>query len=175
MSSINKDQKYLNDLRHSCSHLMAAAILQLWPKAKLTLGPSIESGFYYDIDFGKEKVTYGDLGGLYQRWDTSRGKDKAGYEGVRPTKNAARAPGEWQTFDITFRAPRFDAAGKKTENARFVKVAVNGVTVHENQEVTGPTRGHPLRDETARGPVAIQGNHGPIAIRRFKVKALELK
>jgi len=42
----------LEKLRHSCSHLMAAAVLELWPKAKLTLGPAIEDGFYYDIDFG---------------------------------------------------------------------------------------------------------------------------
>lgn len=42
----------MEKLRHSCSHLMAAAVLELWPKAKLTLGPAIEDGFYYDIDFG---------------------------------------------------------------------------------------------------------------------------
>lgn len=37
--------------RHSCSHLMAAAIQKLYPKAKFAIGPSIENGFYYDIDF----------------------------------------------------------------------------------------------------------------------------
>jgi len=42
----------LEQLRHSCSHLMAAVIVELWPKAKLTLGPAIENGFYYDVDFG---------------------------------------------------------------------------------------------------------------------------
>jgi hypothetical protein len=141
------------------------------------------SGIYlagrYEIQildsFGKENPTFSDLGGLYQRWDTKRPKGQTGYVGVAPKKNAAKAPGEWQTFDITFRAPRFDAAGKKTENARFVKVAVNGEVVHENQEVTGPTRAHPLKDEAAKGPIAIQGDHGPIAIRSFKVKAIDLK
>jgi len=42
----------LNSLRHSCAHLLAAAVLFYYPDAKLTLGPSIENGFYYDIDFG---------------------------------------------------------------------------------------------------------------------------
>jgi len=141
------------------------------------------SGIYlagrYEIQildsFGKDEVTFSDLGGLYQRWDIKRPKKQYGFEGVAPKKNAAKAPGEWQSIDITFRAPRFDADGKKTENAKFVKVAVNGETVHENQEVTGPTRAHPLEDETATGPIAIQGDHGPIAIRSFKVKAIEIK
>jgi threonyl-tRNA synthetase len=40
----------LDTLRHSCSHVMAKAVKQLWPDAKLTIGPSIEDGFYYDFD-----------------------------------------------------------------------------------------------------------------------------
>ncbi len=51
----------LEHLRHSCSHLMAAAIGQLWPKAKPTLGPAIENGFYYDFDFGEVKISEEDF------------------------------------------------------------------------------------------------------------------
>ncbi|MDD5108349.1 MAG: threonine--tRNA ligase [Candidatus Omnitrophica bacterium] len=40
----------LNTLRHSCSHIMAEAVKQLWPEVKLGIGPSIEDGFYYDFD-----------------------------------------------------------------------------------------------------------------------------
>jgi hypothetical protein len=123
--------------------------------------------------FGKEKVGPGDLGGLYQRWDPKR-KDGAGFEGVPPRTNAAKAPGEWQTMDIVFRAPRFDAAGQKTEHAKFVSVKVNGQVMHKNQEAKGPTRAHPLKGEVAEGPIAIQGDHGPIAIRSFKVTRLQL-
>lgn len=47
----------LENLRHSCSHLMAAAIMELWPGALLTLGPAIEEGFYYDVDFGDTKIS----------------------------------------------------------------------------------------------------------------------
>jgi threonyl-tRNA synthetase len=44
------DNIYLDKLRHSTSHLLAAAAVKLYPKAKPTLGPSIENGFYYDFD-----------------------------------------------------------------------------------------------------------------------------
>jgi len=49
-------QNEINKIRHSLSHVMATAILQLYPNAKLGIGPTIENGFYYDIDFGKEKI-----------------------------------------------------------------------------------------------------------------------
>ena len=48
-------------LNHSCSHLMAQAISHLYPNAKFGLGPSIEEGFYYDIDFGDQVITEADL------------------------------------------------------------------------------------------------------------------
>lgn len=51
----------LEALRHSTAHLLAAAVLELYPNAKITLGPAIENGFYYDIDFGKTKITDDDL------------------------------------------------------------------------------------------------------------------
>ena len=47
----NKNQDYLDQLRHSAAHLLAAAVLQIWPDTKPTIGPSIEDGFYYDFDF----------------------------------------------------------------------------------------------------------------------------
>lgn len=48
----NKEQQeYLDHLRHSCAHLLAAAVKELYPEAKLTIGPAIENGFYYDIEF----------------------------------------------------------------------------------------------------------------------------
>ncbi len=51
----------LEHLRHSLAHLLAAAVLQLYPDAKLTLGPAIDDGFYYDIDFGMTKISPDDL------------------------------------------------------------------------------------------------------------------
>lgn len=122
---------------------------------------------------GKDTVSASDLGGIYQRWDPSRGKGKEGFDGIAPRTNAARAPGEWQTFDIVFRAPQLDGEGKKITNARFERVTVNGTVVQENAEATGPTRAAPLSGEAATGPIAIQGDHGPIAIRSYRVTPLE--
>lgn len=50
-------EEQINNIRHSCAHLLAAAVMQLWPDAKRTIGPAIENGFYYDFDFGDEKLT----------------------------------------------------------------------------------------------------------------------
>lgn len=54
----------LNNLRHSCAHLLAAAVMELWPKAKRTIGPAIENGFYFDFDFGETKISENDLPGI---------------------------------------------------------------------------------------------------------------
>lgn len=123
--------------------------------------------------YGKPTIAEHDCGAIYQRWDPTRGKGNEGYEGHTPTVNASKAPGEWQTFDITFRAPRFDAAGKKTENAKFIKVLHNGQVIHQNIEVNGPTRGSKFPNEAATGPIVIQGDHGPVAYRNLKIVSLK--
>ena len=56
-----KDQYALNTLRHTCSHVMAQAVKRLYKNAKLTIGPYVENGFYYDIDFGDEKISDSDF------------------------------------------------------------------------------------------------------------------
>jgi len=141
------------------------------------------SGIYfqsrYEIQvfdsWGVEKPKYSDCGGIYQRWRTEPGleKEQRGYEGHPPRVNASRKPGEWQTFDVIFRAPRFDRSGKKTENAVFVKVVHNGTVIHENQEVTGPTRAPSYVDEVPTGPLKLQGDHGPVAYRNIRVRPLD--
>ena len=117
--------------------------------------------------WGVAKPDYSHCGGIYQRW-----RDGKGFEGRPPKVNASRKPGEWQSFDVIFKAPRFDAAGKKTANALFVKVLHNGVLIHENQEVTGPTRSGAFGDEKAIGPIMLQGDHGPVAYRNIQIKPL---
>lgn len=118
----------------------------------------------------KETVNYGDVGGIYQRWDDSKPEGQKGYEGYAPKVNAAKAPGLWQRFHIIFRAPRFDTAGNKTENARFEKVVLNGVLIHEDVELSGPTRGTFFEEEGTTGPLIIQGDHGPVAFRNMEYK-----
>jgi len=112
--------------------------------------------------YGVASPKYSDCGGIYERW-----KDGRGYEGVGPRVNASLPPGQWQSFDVVFRAPRFDASGRKLANARFVKVVHNGKVIHENVEVTGPTRAAQFGDEKPTGPLVLQGDHGPVAYRNI--------
>tara|TARA_B100001175_G_scaffold316738_1_gene331465 strand:- start:2901 stop:4847 length:1947 start_codon:yes stop_codon:yes gene_type:complete len=53
---------------HSSAHLLAQAILSLYPKAKLTIGPAIENGFYYDVDFGEHSITEKELKGIEKKF-----------------------------------------------------------------------------------------------------------
>ncbi len=108
-----------------------------------------------------------ECGGIYQRWDESR--DPMGFEGHSPRVNASKAPGQWQTFDVVFRAPRFDKTGRKVANARFESVRHNGVLVHSDIELTGPTRAAAYNDEKPLGPLMLQGDHGPVAYRNLRV------
>lgn len=122
----------------------------------------------YD-SFGVEKDQYPGIecGGIYARWSNEK---KERIEGRSPRVNVSKPAGEWQSFDITFRAPRFDAAGRKTENAKLVRVVHNGTVVHENVEVSGPTRATISETEVAAGPLRLQGDHGPVAYRNIRIR-----
>jgi hypothetical protein len=118
----------------------------------------------------KESPTYQDNGGIYERWDDSQPEGQQGYEGHPPRVNASMAPGLWQDYHILFRAPRFDGDGNKIRNARFEYIYLNGTLIHHDVEVTGPTRGPGFEGEAAEGPLLIQGDHGPLAIRSIEYK-----
>ena len=118
--------------------------------------------------WGAAEPTYSDCGGIYQRWDDNR--TPRGYEGHPPRVNASQPPGQWQTFDVIFRAPRFDRQGQKVAKARFEKVVHNGVVVHEDVELSGPTRASTYNDEKSVGPLMLQGDHGPVAYRNIRLE-----
>ncbi|MBI4889736.1 MAG: DUF1080 domain-containing protein [Acidobacteria bacterium] len=112
--------------------------------------------------FGIADLTTGDCGAVYHEWVNGKPKN-----GAVPRVNAEKNAGEWQAYHIWFRAPRFDASGKKIENARFVRVMFNGVMIHDNVEVPNPTRAHMDIPEAATNPIMIQGDHGPVAFRNL--------
>ena len=87
-----------------------------------------------------------------------------------PRVNASRKAGEWQSFDIVFRAPRFDAAGQVTEKPRAT-VFHNGVLVHNNEEFTGMTgiQYDQYKEMTKTGPIVLQGDHDPVQFRNLWV------
>lgn len=141
------------------------------------------SGIYfqgrYEIQlldsWGISKPKHSDIGGIYQRWNEDAEKGKEGYEGYAPKVNAAKAPGLWQHLKVIFHAPKFDSEGNKIKNAWFEEVRLNDLLLHENIEVTGPTRAAVFIDEKALAPIMIQGDHGPVAFKNIKYKLYDDK
>ncbi len=122
----------------------------------------------YD-SWGVKQLTGSDCGGIYPRAEL---KPKYHHidKGIPPRTNAAKPPGEWQTLDAIFLPPRFDADGKKVARARLVKAVLNGTLIHENLELDSPT-GHAWHNkEIASGPLLLQGDHGPVAFRKVRVR-----
>jgi hypothetical protein len=92
-----------------------------------------------------------------------------------PLVNACRKPGEWQTYDIIFHRPRFDAAGKAVSPARFT-VVHNGVLVQDNVELTGPTAHKARPPYAAHGdklPLSLQDHSNPVRFRNIWLRPLE--
>lgn len=106
----------------------------------------------------------GDNGGIYRLWNNTGGWP--------PRVNASRPPGTWQSLHVWFRPPRFEG-GKKTANARFLRVLLNETLVHEDVEVAGPTGNHRDRTETPEGSLMLQGDHGPVAFRNIYIRPLD--
>ncbi|HLK56551.1 MAG TPA: DUF1080 domain-containing protein [Chthonomonadaceae bacterium] len=94
------------------------------------------------------------------------------YNKSAPLVNACKQPLQWQTYDITFRAPRF-AEGKKIANAR-VSVIQNGLVVQNNQEIDGTT-GIGGKDDGQPGPVYLQYHHNAVQFRNVWVLPLPLQ
>jgi uncharacterized caspase-like protein len=107
---------------------------------------------------GKSRLSTDDMGAIW---------------GVAPPLvNAAGRPGAWQKLVIDFQAPRFDAAGNKTANARFLRVTLNDRLVQNDVEVKGPTSksGSGLTGrESAQGPLMLQGQYGAAAFRNIRI------
>jgi hypothetical protein len=81
-----------------------------------------------------------------------------------PLKNAAKPPGQWQTYDITFHAAKFDN-GKKVQDAR-VTVYWNGELVQDNTDITHSTGGGAKEEETL-GPIRLQYHHHHVTFRNI--------
>jgi hypothetical protein len=130
---------------------------------------------FYEIQiadsFGVKKPTASHCGGIYPRAEMLP-KYHHIDEGTPPLVNAAKRPGEWQTLEVVFRAPRFARDGTKVENARFAKVVLNGQVIHENVDVKSPTGNVWRQQEVAEGPILLQGDHGPVAFRNIRVRRL---
>ena len=107
---------------------------------------------------------------LLDSWGVAnaRAVDNGGiYDRNAPRQNVSRAPGLWQHMKISFQAPRFDASGHKTENARMLRVELNGVVIHDGIALAAPTGGAISDEEAVSGPLRFQGDHGTVAFRNI--------
>jgi hypothetical protein len=86
------------------------------------------------------------------------------YKVAVPAADACAPPLQWQTYDITFTAPRFDGNGKKTENAR-ITVVHNGVTIHDDLVLGDVTPGGVSGQEAPVGRLMLQDHGNPVRYR----------
>lgn len=132
---------------------------------------------HYEIQildsFGKKELTGEDCGGVYPRADIINKRYTHLDKGIAPKMNACKAPGEWQTLDVTFVAPRFDKEGKKVKSAMIEKATLNGQVIHEKQELATPTGDRWKNKEMVEGPLMIQADHGPVAFRNVTVRVIK--
>jgi hypothetical protein len=93
------------------------------------------------------------------------------YTQTPPKVNACFPPGFWQTYEITFHAPRFDADGKKTKDA-VVTVVQNGVTVQDQTVIKGPTGAARSKPEVKAGQIKLQDHQHPVKFRNIWIQEL---
>ena len=111
----------------------------------------------------------------YENKTYADGQAAAVYGQYPPLANASRPPGQWQTYDIVFHGPRFDAAGKLTRPARFT-VFHNGVLAQDNVELTGPTahgERPPYKATPEKLPLALQDHGDPVRYRNIWIRELK--
>jgi len=116
----------------------------------------------YTADNYKDNRTYAD------------GQAASLYGQYPPIVNASRKPGEWQSFDVSFLAPKFDKDGKVIRRAR-ITVLHNGVVVQNNVEYWGPS-GHKQKNPRYRPhgklPLSLQDHGDPIKYRNIWIREL---
>jgi hypothetical protein len=108
----------------------------------------------------------------YQSKTYPDGQAGAVYGQYPPLVNVSRPPGQWQTYDIVFHAPRFDDSGKLLRPAH-VTVLQNGVLVQDHVEIHGPTAtGEPYKAHAAKLPLQLQDHNHPVRYRNIWVREL---
>ena len=102
------------------------------------------------------------------------GQAAAVYGQYPPLVNASRPPGQWQSYDIIFRRPRFAADGTLLRPAR-VTVLHNGVLVQDNVVLTGPTshkKRPPYEAHPDKLPLMLQDHSEPVRYRNIWAREL---
>ncbi len=103
------------------------------------------------------------------------GQAGAVYGQVPPLVNASRKPGEWQTYDVMFTAPRFKADGA-LESPAYVTTLINGVLVQNHTQLLGPMAFRALPQYTKhgpKGPILLQDHSNPTRFRNIWVREIK--
>lgn len=109
----------------------------------------------------------------YNNRTYSNGQAGSFYKQRIPLVNVCKKPGEWQTYDVIWTAPRFNADGSLKSPARAT-VLQNGVLVQNNVELDGPTLyiGKPSYKQHGPGPIALQDHGNPVSYRNIWIRTL---
>ncbi len=109
----------------------------------------------------------------YNNRTYSNGQAGSLYKQTMPLVNACKAPGEWQTYDIIYQAPRFNEDGIKVASA-YVTVLHNGVLVQNHTEIKGTTEyiGLPKNVAHGKAPIMLQDHSNETAFRNIWVREL---
>jgi hypothetical protein len=110
----------------------------------------------------------------YQNETYADGQASAIYGQQPPRFNASRPPGEWQTYDIFFEAPKFDEKGEVKSKA-YITVLHNGVLVHHRQEILGRTNHREIgnyKGAKETGPIQLYEHGNPVRFRNIWIRPL---
>jgi hypothetical protein len=109
----------------------------------------------------------------YQNKTYFNGQAGAVYSQYAPLVNVSRKPGEWQSYDVIFHAPRFDENGKLLK-AATITVLHNGVLVQDHVEIQGPTARQPAKYEAhpLKQPLVLQDHGNPVRFRNIWIREL---
>ena len=141
----------MEEMRHTLSHALAAAVKQLYPEAKFGIGPAIDDGFYYDIDFGKTKVTDADLPRIEKKM---RGIVQRNLENVRSERSREEAL-EWAV------------AEKQDLKRELIEELPEGETISFYSLVDKPS-GKVVYEDLCKGPHVKNTNDcGPFKLTRI--------
>jgi hypothetical protein len=125
-----------------------------------TLGNETNSGVYLQTRY---EVNISEKGG-----SPSGTLDNCTDKSKRPAVDPSKPANEWQALDVDFKAPRFDAAGKKSANARAT-VRLNGVKLYDDQELDPPHGAAGRLGEAPMGPLMLQEHGSPLQFRNIWV------